>query len=428
MRGPGTPTAFRLPRMQARGDDGGHRASSPLELLFDLCFVVAVSIAGVNLHHAVIEDHLGSGLLGFSTVFFAIWWAWMNFTWFASQFDTDDWLYRVFTLLQMAGVLVLAAGVADVFAQTPDFTLVTIGYFIMRVPLIAQWVRAGLSDPEHRTAAFRYAGGLAVTQAMWLLRLLLPDSLGLVSFLALVVVELSVPAFAERGRTIPWHAHHIAERYGLFTLIVLGESILAATNAFIKGFEQAADPSGLIVLAFAALVIVFGMWWVYFDHESAGLLDGLRSALVWGYGHYFIFGAAAAVSAGLEAAIDYDLEHLASEGLLTPEAMASVTAEQSAEAGHHISGLTAALMVNAAAAIFVLGVWVLIARHRGSRVLDIAYPAAVVALIAVSFTGLPIHLGAVVMIALVVVTIGSRPGVDPDKHVAAAQPVAGGSQ
>ena len=101
--------------MRARRADERHRASTPLELLFDLCFVVAVAQAAAELHHAVAEDHLDVGLLGYVTVFFAIWWAWINFSWFATTFDTDDVPYRLTTLVQIAGGLVLAAGVTPAF-------------------------------------------------------------------------------------------------------------------------------------------------------------------------------------------------------------------------------------------------------------------------------------------------------------------------
>ena len=97
-------------RMVARDPGQVHRASTPLELLFDLCFVVAVSQAAAQLAHGVEDDHMGPALLGYAMVFFGIWWAWMNFTWFASAYDTDDVPYRLLTLVQMAGALVLAAG------------------------------------------------------------------------------------------------------------------------------------------------------------------------------------------------------------------------------------------------------------------------------------------------------------------------------
>src|SRR5262245_49251869 len=100
-----------LTTMRARDPLEGHRAATPLELLFDLTFVVAIAAVVPEFAHTIVEDHPVQGLVGYLFAFFAIWWAWMNFTWFASAFDCDDALYRVLTMVQMAGVLVLAAGV-----------------------------------------------------------------------------------------------------------------------------------------------------------------------------------------------------------------------------------------------------------------------------------------------------------------------------
>ncbi|MES1170116.1 MAG: low temperature requirement protein A, partial [Leifsonia sp.] len=148
-------------RMHARSTDG-HRTSSPLELLFDLTFVVAVaSLTGELAHGLVVGD---PGAIGaFLMVFAAVWWAWINFTWFASAFDVDDALYRVLTLVQMAGVLVLAAGVPTAFEHN-DFRAITVGYIIMRVAILGQWLRAGIEHPQNREAAFKYAGGIFVVQ------------------------------------------------------------------------------------------------------------------------------------------------------------------------------------------------------------------------------------------------------------------------
>jgi len=216
--------------MVARATDEDHRASTPLELLFDLTFVVAIAQAAAELAHYIEDGKVGEGIVSYLTVFFAIWWAWMNFTWFASAYDNDDVPYRLLTLLQMSGVLVLAAGVPAAFEQR-DFVAVTIGYVIMRVAMVAQWLRAARTDQQHRANALRYAAGTALVQVAWLLRLLLPERLGLASFLVLAAAELAVPWWAERGSMTTWHPRHIAERYGLFTIIVLGETILAATVA-----------------------------------------------------------------------------------------------------------------------------------------------------------------------------------------------------
>jgi low temperature requirement protein LtrA len=178
--------------MVARDRAQPHRAATPLELLFDLSFVVAVAQAAATLHHEVIEGHTGHGVLGYALVFFAIWWAWMNFTWFASAYDTDDVPYRLLTLVQIAGVLVLAAGVPAAL-QDQEFATVTYGYVVMRVALIAQWLRVAAQHRPGRAHAIRYAVGIAVVQAGWLARLALPENLALPSFLLLAAAELAVP-------------------------------------------------------------------------------------------------------------------------------------------------------------------------------------------------------------------------------------------
>ena len=290
--------------LAGRDPDEPHRSSTPLELLFDLSFVVGVASAAAELHHGVAEGHVGTSAGHYLMVFFAIWWAWMNFSWFASAYDTDDVVYRLLTLAQIAGVLVLSAGVPEAF-EHEDFTVVTIGYLVMRIPLVVQWLRASRDDPPRRVVALRYAVGVGVVQALWLLRLALPDTAGLIAFFPLALADIAVPIWAERaGPMTRWHPEHIAERYGLFTLIVLGEVILAATTAVQAGRGEGVS-AALLGLAGGGLLLVFGLWWVYFLRPAA---DGLRetpgNAFLWGYGHYFVFAAVGALGAGLEVSID----------------------------------------------------------------------------------------------------------------------------
>src|SRR3954447_12718677 len=105
--------------MTARPIDERTRVSSQLELLFDLTFVVAVAAVTEQFAHTIADGHAGAGVLPFLQVFFAIWWAWMNFTWFASSYDTDDVTYRILTMVQMAGVLIIAAGVTAAGGPRP---------------------------------------------------------------------------------------------------------------------------------------------------------------------------------------------------------------------------------------------------------------------------------------------------------------------
>ena len=366
--------------MRPRRPDEEHRAATPLELLFDLCFVVAVASAAAELHHAVSEDHAASGVVGYLAVFFAIWWAWMNFTWFASAFDTDDGVYRLTTLVQMAGVLVLAAGVPAV-AQDGDFGVVTLGYVVMRLAMVGQWLRAAASAPEFREPALRYAVLVTAVQVLWLLRLLLPEALLWPAVVVLVAAELAVPALAERRLVTPWHPEHIAERYGLFTLIVLGEVILGATNAVTEALtEHTAELLPLATLAAAGLVVVFALWWLYFDEPRDDLLAARRLPLLWGYGHYAVFAATAAVGSGLEVAIDVDT---------------------GAYAGAELAG---DLAVPLPVAVFLLVVWALHVRHRGDHygaVAQVGFPVAAVLVLVTAFLGAPVPLTAVVLAGLV---------------------------
>ena len=280
-----------------------HRAASPLELLFDLTFVVAVSRAAAALHHEIATDHIAEGIVGFGTVFFAIWWAWMNFTWFASAHDSDDVAHRLLTFVQMAGVLMLAAGVTRA-VEDQDFLVVTFGYTLMRLALVAAWLRVARDQPAGRARALRYAVGVGVLQLLWFGRLVLPEKLAIAGFLVLAVCEMSVPLWAERAADRPiFHPVHIEERYGLFTIIVLGESILSAT----VGFQTVLDDTGLsaelLAVGLGGLVLAFAAWWLYFDHPGH-LTPSPDVAFRWGYAHVVIFAALAATGAGVHVATE----------------------------------------------------------------------------------------------------------------------------
>jgi low temperature requirement protein LtrA len=328
-----------LRRMVARDAGEPSRVASPLELLFDLVFVVAVSQASSNLHHLVSDGHVADGLLSYGMVFFAVWWAWMNFTWFASAFDTDDWLYRALTIVQMAGVLVLAAGVHDAMAEG-DYTVVTWGYVLMRLAMVAQWLRAAVSDPASRRTALRMAAGIAGVQVLWILRNALGDVGGVGTFVILVAAELAGPVWAELGGRTHWHPHHIAERFGLFTLLLLGESLLASANALIDALNEGDHVVQLLWLAASGVVLTAAIWWIYFAREHHARLGRLRDGFVFGYVHYVIFAAVGAFSAGVEVEIDQ----------LTGSA--------------HVDGTLAGLMLTGPLAVFLLSTWALLLRGR----------------------------------------------------------------
>ncbi|WP_330326012.1 low temperature requirement protein A [Streptomyces pseudovenezuelae] len=370
-----------LRRLTARGRDEAHRVASPLELLFDLCFVVAIAQAGVALVHAVAEGHAGEGILNYAMVFFAIWWAWMNFTWFASAYDNDDALYRVVTLIQIAGVLVLAAGVSRAF-EDHEFLAVWLGYVIMRLALIAQWLRvARSSEGPERTMALRYVFGVLLCQVGWLGLLVLPEGGRAWVFLVMAVLEMCVPPFAEKDHPTSWHPHHIAERYGLFTIIVLGETIAAATVAVKTGIDEHDALGELLPIAAGGLLIIFAAWWIYFVVPIHGHLRSSKQAFLWGYGHYLVFAPAAAIGAGLEVAVEQ------------------------AVGKAHISTLAASAAVTLPTSLYLLTVWLLHSRYfKVGIAQQLVLPVTALLVICCTFLGDWAVLAAGVVAALAVVT------------------------
>ncbi|WP_415950160.1 low temperature requirement protein A [Streptomyces sp. KLOTTS4A1] len=383
--GPGKPSRPRPPRpllpLVSRNRAEGHRAATPLELFFDLCFVVAVAQAGVQLVHAIAEGHAGEGILDYAMVFFAIWWAWMNFTWFASAYDNDDALYRVVTLIQIAGVLILAAGVSRAFLEH-DFFVVWLGYVVMRLALVTQWLRAARhASGAERTMALRYATGIVIAQIGWTALLFAPESALPWVFLVMALVEMAVPVVAERGHTTTWHAHHISERYGLFTIIVLGETIAAATVAVKSGIEENDALDELLPVAAGGLLIVFAVWWIYFVVPIHGHLRSNRQAFLWGYGHYVIFATAAAIGAGLEVAVEEALHEA------------------------HISTFAAAAAVTVPTALYLITVWALHSRHfKVGLAQQLVLPCSAVAVLACTFAGHWAVLAAGLVLAATVAT------------------------
>lgn len=306
-------------RMGGRDPHEDHRAATTLELLFDLTFVIAFGSAANELAHYLAEDHVASGVLSFCFVAFGISWAWINFSWFASAYDTDDWIYRVSTMVQMIGVLVFALGFPDLFesidaGDTVDNRVIVLGYVVMRVPMVFQWARAAKQDPDRAPATRTYITTILIAQAGWLVQAFSETSLAvtLVWISVLLLIELAGPVIAElRQGGTPWHAHHIAERYGLLVIIALGEGMIGtmASLSAVVGPHGPGWSTDVVVLGLAGTALIFGMWWVYFTVPCAEILHVHRErSFGWGYGHIPMFGAIVAVGAGLHVAAYY-VEH-----------------------------------------------------------------------------------------------------------------------
>ncbi|MFV0459830.1 MAG: low temperature requirement protein A [Actinomycetales bacterium] len=332
--------------MTGRNPREAGRSATPLELLFDLTFVVAFGIAGNEAAHLIADGAFVVATFAYCFAGFGITWAWINFTWFASAFDCDDWLYRVLTMVQMVGVVIFALGLPTMFDSVHhghmDNTVIVIGYVVMRVPMMLQWARAARQAPQYRAVARGYIISLAVAQLGWIAVLLAHVSLSvfIVCAVVLISVEMAGPLIAEvRLGGTPWHAHHIAERYGLLVIITLGEGVVgtvAALSGLLEGEGGAGWSLEAVLVVIAGVGLTFGMWWMYFSVDHAGALHAApQRSFGWGYGHIVLFLGAAGVGMGLHVA-GYVLAHEA-----------------------HISNVAAVLSVAIPLAVYTVSLYVL---------------------------------------------------------------------
>lgn len=342
----------RLRRIRGRDPHERGRTATTLELLFDLTFAAGFGVAGAQFAHMIAENELGPGLLAYCVSVFAIVWAWINFTWFASAFDTDDWLYRLTTMVQMVGVVVVALGIPTFFASVEhhhvDNRVMVLGYVVMRVAMLSQWIRVIVQDPEHRRGAFVYVWTITAAQIGWSILAVTQTSLTvfLVGAAVLGLVELAGPVIAESRRPSPWHPHHMAERYGLLTIITLGEGVIGTVAAIAPSIESGDGWTlDAVLVVVAGIATTFGVWWMYFAVDFGTILHRpRRTSFAFGYGHIPLLGAVAAIGVGLHVT-GYHLAHET-----------------------HVSAQTVALTVVVPIALFTACLFALVTAMAGSTV------------------------------------------------------------
>jgi low temperature requirement protein LtrA len=296
-----------------------HRVATPLELLFDLTFATCFGFAASQFAPVLAEGRYAAALIGFGFASAAICWAWIGFSWFSSAYDTDDWIFRVVTMVQMIGVLVLAIGLPRLFTsiehgQRPDNSIMVLGYVVMRVALVFQWLRAATQDPARRSVCLTYAVAISIAQLGWVLLVVVRFPAVAVVILGgiLACIEFAGPVLAERKADgTPWHAHHIAERHSLFAIIALGEGIVGTVAALSAVVDQQGWTLDAALVGVAGTGLIFGMWWLYYLVPSAQVLNRHRDrAFVWRYGQMIIVTSIVATGGGLRVAALW-IEHSA---------------------------------------------------------------------------------------------------------------------
>lgn len=312
--------AHSLVPLSGRDPQEHGRVSSPLELLFDLTFVVAVGTAAAQFAGMVAAGAYGKGVVAFLLAMFAISVAWISFSWFSSAFATDDWLYRVLTMLQMIGVVVFSLGLPAMFHSVREgghleLRAMVIGYVVMRVSMVLQWGRAARGSEDFHDVGMASIRWTVAAQAGWVVVgfVRMPSAAAFTLFGVLAVLELLLPVLGQGGAGgTPWHPHHVAERYSLFAIITLGEGVVgtvASSGELLGGPDGTQWTWAAVAIVVAGVGLTFGMWWVYFAVPFGDILVHRRSrGYLFGYGHIPVFLGIAGAGAGLHVA-GLSLEH-----------------------------------------------------------------------------------------------------------------------
>ncbi len=214
-------------------------------------------------------------------------------------------------MVMMFGAL-LIAGSMPVFFESFDIRLMVVGYVVLRLAYIFLWYRAGKENPEYHKTAQRYVWGQTALQVLWILFAFLVPFGSLIFFVGIgigVILELIIPYYANQAKAMPFHRHHIIERFGLLNIIVLGEILLSAALAIQAMSKSGHWTADLIIIAVCSTIVPFVLWWLYFYEEENLSSDEKNHVFLWGYGHFIIFAAAAAIGAGFAALIDASGDH-----------------------------------------------------------------------------------------------------------------------
>ena len=279
------------------------RSASRLELFFDVAFVLVVAELAIELR----EDVTVRGELEFAALFTLVWWSWVSSTLYANRFDHDDVIYRLYKLGGMAAVIGLAASASE--ATGERFGIFVACQLVLRAMLILQYHRAYRHVDSARPIARLYLAGVTVGALLWAVSLVVPRPVGFALWAAAVLVEALVPLLATRhSADVPLHVEHLPERFGLFVILVLGESVAGIAH----GLSDAKWTPSAIPVAMLSFVLAAALWWSYFDlagarakrllHEVGGRRSD-RSHDVYVFGQLPLTLALATVGAGIELAV-----------------------------------------------------------------------------------------------------------------------------
>lgn len=306
--------SIRRPRLYTQPGEP-ERHVTWLELFFDLVFVVAVA----ELAHMLHEEMSIGGLAVFVALFVPIWWQWLDFSYYADQYDTNDGFSQIITLIVMLGIVIMALTIHKV--THGGSAMFAASYAALRAIIVGLYAWAWRSVPEARELAGRYTLSFAVALVIWCVSLFVPEPTRFVLWAIALLIEISNgPITYATIKQVPAQVSHMDERFGLFVIIVLGEAVIAV----VSGVASSNWVLPAVLSGLGGFILAGTTWWMYFSHAERSAINaalrsdwrGLLRSFAYGYSHFFVFAGITAAGVGIEAAI------LAEEPLHLPERVA----------------------------------------------------------------------------------------------------------
>jgi low temperature requirement protein LtrA len=275
------------------------RTATWLELFYDLAFVAAVAVMGVRLAH----DVTGPGIASYLGYFALVWWLWASYTFYADRYDTDDLIFRLLAGAQIVGVVLIAVSRSP--GEAGSTTAFSNGYTAVRLILLMLYGRAYRHVPETRELVRGYLTGFGAASVIWFLSIFVSPPARFWVWALAFAVDLATPYVLRKIQAaVPLDVSNLPDRFGLFTILVLGEAIVAVTVGLGDiSWQPATTLAGLFGLGTATC-----LWWLYFDHHEGSVVRRRGDKrnwrpTVWIYSHLPLAVAVAMFGLSVEIAI-----------------------------------------------------------------------------------------------------------------------------
>jgi len=297
-------TWWQPPQLRTDEEEGRERRVTWLELFYDLAFAVVIA----ELAHYLAAHVSSEGAFGYVLLFIPAWWLWVGGTIYNDRFESEDISHRFATFAQMIPVAALAIFAHDGLGKLgEEFAL---SYAVGRLLLLVLWLRGGWHNPDFRPVAHRYAIGFSVAIGFWIAAAFVEPPWRYGFWAIAITIDLLTPLWTlKHQEKLPkLSSSHLPERFGLFTIIVLGEAVAGVVRglAVLPEINFRAALTGLFGMALA-----FGLWWIYFDFVARRLL---KPDVEWRwfnlYTHLPLVMGIAAVGAGIQAVIASEADGL----------------------------------------------------------------------------------------------------------------------